>query len=192
MWVPRWLLDVVLTFHIHRWLSQKGTVYNMSSIMGEVEECSIRCNPFPDKANGLMERSASCTILRPVVTNCPAAQKRWPGAWEFQQTYWSWNSQEIFKQEEKLVGWSKLVMTQKGEEGVCVGTWVVGLPTVRRRDTHVRYILRSKGRPKRSHDHKVPQGQQPLTQPLTVSSQNALKDTGKDENLKHLKASTDS
>lgn len=163
----------------------------MSSTVGEIEERSIRCNPFPDKGNGLVEGSASCTRLRPVITTCSAARKRWPRAWGFQQTYLSWNSQEIFRQEKTLVGWSKLVMTQKGEEGVCVGTWVVVLPAVRRRGTRVRYSLGSKGRPKGSHHHKMPWGQQPLTQPFTVCSQKAYKNTGKDENLKHLKASID-
>ena len=34
----------------------------------------------------------------------------------------SWNGQETFKQEEKLVRWSELVMTQKEEESIHVRT----------------------------------------------------------------------
>lgn len=82
----------------------------MYTSMGKMEEGSIRCDPFPDKPNGLVEKFDACTRLRPFITTCsPAQHNQEPG---------SQNGQEIFKQEKKLVGWSELVMTQKGEEGI--------------------------------------------------------------------------
>lgn len=95
----------------------KDTVHNASSSVGKMQEGSIRCDAFPDKANGLVEKFDPCTRLRPFITTCsPAQHHQEPG--NSRPNYWSWNGQEIFKQEEKLLGWSELVMTQKGEEGI--------------------------------------------------------------------------
>lgn len=48
----------------------KDTVDNVSSSVGKREEGSIGCDPFPEKANVLVEKFDPRTKLRPFITTC--------------------------------------------------------------------------------------------------------------------------